>query len=366
MAQIAVTILDPRGQRSAQLIETMVPVREVIPPIVKALQLPESASYELTPVGAEEALPGEKTPAACGVAPGAELRLTPERNRVLQAILDKLYEEVEDHIKEQAWELAEEKLEALLQLDPDYPDTRGLGEAIARRMQPSVSAAAPPSASAPASASEAGRSFTTAARPSNPLTGKAGGASATQRTDQFRLETQAGGKAAGSGCLTVIGWIVGVVVVGGAVFLGKGLWPDFMEQVQAILSPGDPVVLGTGDVQVTLRWGGTADLDLHVTGPDGDEIWFSSPVSSSGGTLDVDANAACQEQGTRPVENVFWPDGAAPRGEYQVTVVFFQDCDGSGVADYEVTIKVDRDVLDVVDGTITYADGTEDVRSFRY
>ena len=363
MAQIAVTILDPRGRRSAQLVETMIPVREVIPPLVKTLQLPESATYELIPVGAQDALPGDKTPAACGVAPGAELRLMPERNRILKALLDKLYAEVEDHIKEQMWDLAKEKLEALLQLDPDYPDTRGLGEAIARRLQPGVNAAAT------AAASTASRSLTATPKPSRPLGGKTtgkGGATANQRADQFRLETQAGSKAAGSGCMTVVKWIVGIVVVGGAVFLGKDLWSGWVEQVQALLSPGEQVVLGTGDVQVTLRWTGAADLDLHVTGPDGDEIWFDSPVSSTGGTLDVDANAACREQRANPVENVFWPDETAPYGKYQVAVVFFQDCDGSGTADYEVTIKVDRNVLDVVQGTISFAEESADISTFRY
>src|SRR5205085_2107616 len=41
--------------------------------------------------------------------------------------------------------------------------------------------------------------------------------------------------------------------------------------------------LGTGDVQVTLRWSGTSDLDLHVTDPAGAEINFSTPTSPRGG-----------------------------------------------------------------------------------
>lgn len=360
MAQIAVTILDPRGQRSAQLVETQIPVRDVILPLVENLRLPASATYALTPVGDDDALPPDKTLAACHITAGAELRLAPERNRILKAILDKLYEEVEDNIKEQAWDLAKEKLDALRQLDPDYPDPRGLADAIARR-QPVSDAA--------------GSASTTTARKSPSTRSKAAAkqrrAATTQPADQFRLENQSGGKAAGKsgskggGCQSVLGWIAGVVVVGAVTVFAGDLMPGLVERVGALFSP-DRVVLGTGDVQVTLRWTGAADLDLHVIDPDGSEIWYGSPTAASGGALDVDANAACQEQQARPVENVFWPDGAAPHGEYRVTVDFYQDCDGSGVADYEVTIKVDRSVLDVISGRVTYADATQTLRTFRY
>lgn len=75
--------------------------------------------------------------------------------------------------------------------------------------------------------------------------------------------------------------------------------------------------LGTGDVQVTLRWSGTADLDLHVTDPNGEEISFLATTSSSGGQLDVDCipGTSCAADGPH-VENVFWPTGGAPSGDY--------------------------------------------------
>ncbi len=75
--------------------------------------------------------------------------------------------------------------------------------------------------------------------------------------------------------------------------------------------------LGTGDVQVTLRWSGGSDVDLHVTDPNGEEISFSSTTSSSGGQLDVDCipGSSCPADGPH-VENVFWPTGAAPEGDY--------------------------------------------------
>src|SRR5690606_3310657 len=44
------------------------------------------------------------------------------------------------------------------------------------------------------------------------------------------------------------------------------------------------VVLGSGDVQVTLEWGSNADLDLAVTEPSGERISFGNrgPTSTGG------------------------------------------------------------------------------------
>ena len=363
MAQIAVTILDPRGRRSAQLVETEVPIHDLIPPLVQSLELPESVTYGLLPVGQRAALDAECTLAACGTRAGAELRLVPERNRVLAAILDKLYGEIEDAVKEKAWELAQEKLDALLQLDPDYPDAQGLAEAIAQRRPSRVEMATRGTMQTTRTARGAGGTERRRAQ-------------AAPRGDGYDLKPSGSSSASSpparqGGCLAGlvkgIGTLIVIVVIGVAAvgLLAEDGWTKLGEQVTALLSPNQ-VNLGTGDVQVTLRWNGSADLDLHVTDPDGAEIWFGAPSAASGGTLDVDANAGCEEQMLRPVENIFWPDGAAPHGAYRVSVVFYQDCDGSGTADYEVTIKTDRQVLDVISGRITGAAATQDLGTFAY
>lgn len=77
------------------------------------------------------------------------------------------------------------------------------------------------------------------------------------------------------------------------------------------------VVLQTGDVQVTLRWNTADDLDLFVSDPFGEEVSYFNPQVSSGGILDVDANAGCGERMAEPVENIFWPTGAVCRGTIQ-------------------------------------------------
>src|SRR3954463_5734705 len=117
MAQIAVTILDPSNKRSAHLVEARLPVRDVIPPIVSQLRLPEQATYQLLPLGNESALPAEKSLAEIGVPAGAELQIKPVRNQILKAILEKLYDEAKAYVEDQAWDLAKAKLESLFTLD---------------------------------------------------------------------------------------------------------------------------------------------------------------------------------------------------------------------------------------------------------
>lgn len=99
-----------------------------------------------------------------------------------------------------------------------------------------------------------------------------------------------------------------------------------------------PLVLQTGDVQVTLRWDTDADLDLYVIDPFGDEVSFSNPRVPSGGQLDVDANAGCFERMASPVENIFWPTGEGATGDYTVVVTMFAQCENTAPADYTLDI----------------------------
>ncbi|MDJ0925591.1 MAG: protein kinase [Acidimicrobiia bacterium] len=116
------------------------------------------------------------------------------------------------------------------------------------------------------------------------------------------------------------------------------------------------IVLGTGDVQATLRWTGDADLDLHVIDPDGTEIFFDNARSPSGGTLDVDMVPDCGASSSVNVENVFWPEGGSIPGEYQAFVVHYDgSCGDPGT--YELELKIDGEV--VADGTGTLAVGEQ-------
>jgi uncharacterized protein YfaP (DUF2135 family) len=110
--------------------------------------------------------------------------------------------------------------------------------------------------------------------------------------------------------------------------------------------------LGTGDVQATLRWTGDADLDLHVIDPEGFEIYFEAPISSSGGTLDVDMVPGCGDTGASNVENVFWPEGGSIPGEYQAFVVHYDgSCGAPGT--FQLELKIDGEVVASDTGTLS-------------
>jgi uncharacterized protein YegL len=64
--------------------------------------------------------------------------------------------------------------------------------------------------------------------------------------------------------------------------------PAFEADVQSRL---DRESAQSGDVQISLLWHGTNDLDLHCIDPTGDRIWHEERKSKSGGELDVDMNA---------------------------------------------------------------------------
>jgi hypothetical protein len=73
---------------------------------------------------------------------------------------------------------------------------------------------------------------------------------------------------------------------------------------------------GTGDIAFRLLWEGLSDLDVFVQDPAGGCISFAGRESPSGGILDVDCNAGTGRVCRHPIENVYWPPGAAPAGDY--------------------------------------------------
>ena len=86
-----------------------------------------------------------------------------------------------------------------------------------------------------------------------------------------------------------------------------------------------------GVIQVGLSWDtDQTDIDLHVTDPSGEEIFFSHPNSASGGYLDRD-----DTDGFGP-ENIYWINDI-PDGTYKVHVVYYGPSTGPTT---NYTIKV--------------------------
>jgi len=125
---------------------------------------------------------------------------------------------------------------------------------------------------------------------------------------------------------------------------------------------GLPAGLGTGDVQVTLIWSSRADLDLAVTDPNGDQVYYGNPTVASGGTLDRDANFPCNTDDSSPaVENVFWPEGGAPTGGYVARVIYTNDCAGEGPQTFRLLIRVEGKVVHDEVHTVTSDEGSFEV-----
>ena len=79
-----------------------------------------------------------------------------------------------------------------------------------------------------------------------------------------------------------------------------------------------------GEVTVTLLWETEDDLDLYVTSPLGDTVFYNNAVSSTGGRLDIDTIPFVMgpevSDGNKNyyIENIYWDN--APQGTYKVVV----------------------------------------------
>lgn len=126
------------------------------------------------------------------------------------------------------------------------------------------------------------------------------------------------------------------------------------------LTPPPNINLGAGDVQVQLLWSGGSDLDLHVTDPSGEEINFVNRRSASGGMLDHDDTAGCDLAPTTHVENIFWPTGGAPAGNYSAFVQNFSPC--TAPEPYELRIVVNGRVVSDTSSTMPAQSGANSTK----
>jgi len=97
-----------------------------------------------------------------------------------------------------------------------------------------------------------------------------------------------------------------------------------------------------GAVNVILTWNSEDDLDLDVICPTGEQIYFSDKTKC-GGTLDIDANSGSNPM-TSPVENITWPQGAAPPGVYKVEVNPYTRRSSTGPVEYKVELRINGEV----------------------
>ncbi len=122
----------------------------------------------------------------------------------------------------------------------------------------------------------------------------------------------------------------------------------------------------TGDVSFRLSWNTPEDLDLYVKEPgatDAQVIYFGERTSplGTGGQLDVDSNSGCS-QDSNPVENVYWPVGAAPHGTYTFWVELWSDCDdygGTSTPSFTLQVFEGNSVVRTINGVMPASGVTE-------
>lgn len=99
----------------------------------------------------------------------------------------------------------------------------------------------------------------------------------------------------------------------------------------------------TGDLRCSLIWFNTDDLDLHMKEANGFHIYYADKKSfRTGGTLDVDANAAYITR--TPVENIIYPDRKKMgNGVYDLFVNQYRRRESTDVG-FEVEIEFDGQI----------------------
>jgi hypothetical protein len=101
-------------------------------------------------------------------------------------------------------------------------------------------------------------------------------------------------------------------------------------------NPTGPAAPG---VTVTLRWAAPVDLDLYVTDPGLETLYFANPRTASGGALERDVRCAGQQPGEQ-AERARWTK--PPPGRYRVGVDFPETCRGrASEVPYALTVEVD-------------------------
>ena len=97
--------------------------------------------------------------------------------------------------------------------------------------------------------------------------------------------------------------------------------------------------VGSGDLEVSVTMSEPTYLDLYVTDPTCNTVYFGNTHGGTGGQLDLDANAACGGHMGVDTEHIFWPAGRAPRGTYSVRVAHYESCIQGRAFSYRLTIQ---------------------------
>jgi hypothetical protein len=97
-----------------------------------------------------------------------------------------------------------------------------------------------------------------------------------------------------------------------------------------------PVASRAAGVRVTLLWSSPVDLDLYVTDPSLETVYFANSRSQTGGRLEQDVTCkGIAGGGGALTERAEWAE--ASKGRYRVGVDFMEDC-GSEIDETEFRV----------------------------
>jgi hypothetical protein len=94
-----------------------------------------------------------------------------------------------------------------------------------------------------------------------------------------------------------------------------------------------------GRIQIELTWDGNADLDLHVSDPYGETLYYFHPSSQSGGRFEDDRE--CYNNNGQP-ERIIYNDGSAAAGAYQISIHYFRPCGEAADVHWNLSVTADN------------------------
>lgn len=122
-----------------------------------------------------------------------------------------------------------------------------------------------------------------------------------------------------------------------------------------------------GDVQISLSWNSTDDIDLHVLVlPMQSQINWVNKRGLCGGMLDIDMNAHPHMLSNRPVENIFWPNQQAPQALYVVGVQNYMPWSRNLHTPVLVVVKARGKIIYSEKIIARYGEGVKEVFRFNF
>ncbi len=115
------------------------------------------------------------------------------------------------------------------------------------------------------------------------------------------------------------------------------------------------IEVGTGKLQVSCAWDQQNDVDLHLVEPSGEEIFYGSAVSTNGGELDLDSNAACMIDGVNNENITYSETDVVEAGEYIVRVDFWSNCGTTENTNFNVIAYYDGAIIGTTAGSNPYS-----------